>query len=121
INDVFSYQKEVEFEGEIHNAVLVTQNFFDCDYPTGLAYVDALMNARLEQFEHIVAHELPVLYEDFQLDGAARKVLDGYVRQLENWLSAILTWHRGCKRYKEEDLSHHSPGVRRVIEAAPRG
>ncbi|MEV7841992.1 hypothetical protein AB0O77_32995, partial [Streptomyces albidoflavus] len=26
INDVFSYQKEVEFEGEIHNAVLVTQN-----------------------------------------------------------------------------------------------
>ncbi|WP_239105488.1 germacradienol/geosmin synthase [Streptomyces albidoflavus] len=121
INDVFSYQKEVEFEGEIHNAVLVTQNFFDCDYPSGLAYVDALMNARLEQFEHIVAHELPVLYEDFQLDGAARKVLDGYVRQLENWLSAILTWHRGCKRYKEEDLSHHSPGVRRVIEAAPRG
>ena len=31
INDVFSYQKEIEFEGELHNCVLVVQNFLDCD------------------------------------------------------------------------------------------
>ena len=34
LNDVFSYQKEIEYEGEIHNGVLVVQNFFGCDYPT---------------------------------------------------------------------------------------
>ena len=31
-NDVFSYQKEIEFEGELHNGVLVVQNFLDVDY-----------------------------------------------------------------------------------------
>jgi germacradienol/geosmin synthase len=31
MNDVFSYQKEIEFEGELHNGILVVQNFFDCD------------------------------------------------------------------------------------------
>ena len=35
LNDVFSYQKEIEFEGEVHNGVLVVQNFFDCDYAAG--------------------------------------------------------------------------------------
>ena len=29
INDVFSYQKEIEFEGEIHNGVLVLATFLD--------------------------------------------------------------------------------------------
>lgn len=36
MNDVFSYRKEIEYEGEIHNALLVVQNFFDCD-EAGLA------------------------------------------------------------------------------------
>ncbi len=27
LNDVFSYQKEIQFEGELHNMVLVVQNF----------------------------------------------------------------------------------------------
>jgi germacradienol/geosmin synthase len=26
LNDVFSYQKEIQFEGEIHNCILVVQN-----------------------------------------------------------------------------------------------
>src|SRR5258706_16430705 len=30
LNDVFSYVKEIQFEGEIHNCVLVVQNFLDC-------------------------------------------------------------------------------------------
>ena len=38
MNDVFSYQKEIEYEGEVHNGILVVQNFFDCDYPTALAH-----------------------------------------------------------------------------------
>ena len=72
LNDVFSYQKEIEFEGEVHNGVLVVQNFFDCDYPTGLAIVDDLMTSRMRQFQHIVAHELPVLFDDLDLGEEAR-------------------------------------------------
>ncbi|MFF8769804.1 germacradienol/geosmin synthase [Kitasatospora sp. NPDC015120] len=107
MNDLFSYQKEIEFEGEVHNAALVVQNFFSCDYPAAVRIVDDLMHARLDQFRHVVAEELPALFADFALDGPARAVLAGYVRELENWLAGILAWHRGCRRYREEDLLRH--------------
>ncbi len=106
LNDVFSYQKEIEFEGEIHNGVLVVQNFFDCDYPSALAVVHDLMNSRMRQFQHVAAHELPALYADFDLGADTRAILDGYVRELENWLAGILNWHRGCDRYKESELRY---------------
>ncbi|MEV7090690.1 terpene synthase family protein [Streptomyces sp. NPDC093085] len=104
LNDIFSYQKEIEFEGEVHNAVLVVRNFFDCDYPAALGIVDDLMRSRLRQFQHVVADELPVLYEDFGLDEEARAAVGGYVRELENWLAGVLNWHHGCRRYKEHEI-----------------
>nr|WP_180218146.1 germacradienol/geosmin synthase [Streptomyces albus] len=107
LNDVFSYQKEIEFEGEIHNGLLVVRDFFDCDYPTALRIVDDLMTSRMRQFQHVAAHEFPVLYDDFALDEDGRAALDGYVRDLENWMSGILVWHRGCRRYTEADLRRH--------------
>ncbi|MGW4441519.1 germacradienol/geosmin synthase Cyc2 [Streptomyces sp. NPDC004682] len=100
LNDVFSYQKEIEYEGEIHNAILVVQNFFGVDYPAALAVVHDLMTQRMEQFEHVVAHELPVLYEDFRLSEEARAEMALYVLDLQNWLAGILNWHRSVDRYK---------------------
>ncbi|MEU0285807.1 germacradienol/geosmin synthase Cyc2 [Streptomyces sp. NPDC006147] len=105
LNDVFSYQKEIEFEGEMHNAVLVVQNFFGIDYPTALSVVADLMNQRMRQFEHVVEHELPVVYDDFQLSEEARTVMRGYVTDLQNWMAGILNWHRNVDRYKDEYLS----------------
>ncbi|WP_405653097.1 germacradienol/geosmin synthase [Streptomyces sp. RK9] len=106
MNDVFSYQKEIEYEGEVHNAILVVQNFFDCDYPAALGIVDDLMRSRMSQFQHVVAHELPVLYDEFGLDQEVRDILDGYVEELKNWMAGIFVWHRDCRRYRQEDLSH---------------
>ncbi|WP_129841369.1 terpene synthase family protein [Streptomyces sp. RFCAC02] len=114
LNDVFSYQKEIEYEGELHNGVLVVQNFFDCDYPTGLAIIDDLMKSRMRQFQHVVAHELPVLCEDLNLDEQERSALGAYTTDLEHWLAGILIWHRGCRRYREEDL-------RPALPTGPRG
>ncbi|MEW1685371.1 germacradienol/geosmin synthase Cyc2 [Streptomyces sp. T12] len=105
LNDVFSYQKEIEFEGEMHNAVLVVQNFFGIDYPTALSVVADLMNQRMRQFEHVVEHELPVVYDDFHLSEEARTVMRGYVTDLQNWMAGILNWHRNVDRYKDEYLS----------------
>ncbi|WUS95438.1 germacradienol/geosmin synthase [Streptomyces sp. NBC_00708] len=104
LNDLFSYQKEIEYEGEVHNGVLVVQNFFGVDYPTGMAILYDLMKSRLRQFIHVAENELPVLYDDFGLEAEARETLAGYVRELEHWLAGILIWHRGCRRYREEDL-----------------
>ncbi|MGC0328885.1 germacradienol/geosmin synthase [Streptomyces sp. SAI-170] len=110
LNDVFSYQKEIEYEGEIHNAVLVVQNFFGCDYPTGLRIVADLMNQRMDQFEHVAAVELPVVYADFALSGEDRKAMDGYVEALRNWMSGILNWHRHVDRYKPDYLARRTHG-----------
>ncbi|MFI6924881.1 germacradienol/geosmin synthase [Nonomuraea spiralis] len=120
INDIFSYQKEIEFEGEVHNCVLVVQNFFDCDYPAALVIVNDLLTSRMKQFQHIAEHELPVLCDDLGLDCAARGVLDAYLAELRHWLSGVLNWHRACSRYDEPSLlRHHRPPVFRL--AGPRG
>ncbi|WP_181923571.1 family 2 encapsulin nanocompartment cargo protein terpene cyclase [Streptomyces inhibens] len=112
MNDVFSYQKEIEYEGEVHNGILVVQTFFGCDYPTALNIINDLMTSRMHEFQHVAAHELPVVYDDFDLSPEARKALDGYVHELENWMAGILIWHRGCLRYIEPELRHPpgSPG-----------
>ncbi|MFF3942215.1 germacradienol/geosmin synthase Cyc2 [Streptomyces phaeofaciens] len=109
-NDVFSYQKEIEYEGEIHNAILVVQNFFGCDYPAALGIVHDLMTQRMQQFEHIIAHELPVLHDDFALSAEARAAMGNYVDDLRNWLSGILHWHREVDRYKSDYLARRAHG-----------
>lgn len=110
LNDIFSYQKEIEYDGEIHNAVLVVQNFFGVDYPTALGVVHDLTTQRMQQFEHVIAHELAVLYDDFRLSEEARAAMDGYVLDLQNWLAGILDWHRRVDRYKAEWLGRRAHG-----------
>jgi len=109
LNDVFSYQKEIQFEGEIHNCILVVQNFLDCDRHRALGIVNDLMTARMLQFEHVVSTELPALFDEFDLDADARAALTGYADELKDWLAGILTWNEGCHRYDESELRHHPP------------
>ncbi|MEU7855720.1 terpene synthase family protein [Nonomuraea sp. NPDC049141] len=120
VNDVFSYQKEIEFEGEVHNCVLVVQKFFGCDYPAALDVVTDLMTSRMKEFEHVFAHEFPVMCDDYGLDEETRTALNGYVEELRNWMSGILAWHRGCRRYDEVSVRrHHRPPEWRL--GGPRG
>ncbi|MEV7597524.1 terpene synthase family protein [Kitasatospora sp. NPDC089797] len=119
VNDLFSYQKEVEYEGELHNLVLVVQTFFNCDYPSAVRIVDDLMHSRLEQFQHVAQNELPVMYEDFGLSSEGRELLGGYVAELENWLAGVLNWHRECRRYGTADLERHF-GAERDLAGAVR-
>jgi germacradienol/geosmin synthase len=111
-NDLFSYQKEIEYEGELHNMVLVVENFLDVGVAEARDVVAALMRARMEQFEHIVANDLPALFEDLSLGEEARQSLTRHVRELTEWMSGILEWHRKCVRYTEPDLQRNRvPGV----------
>jgi germacradienol/geosmin synthase len=107
LNDVFSYQKEIEYERDFHNSVLVVERFFGCDHPRAVRIVGDLMNQRIRQFQHVVSHELPFVCDDFRLDAGSRKALHGYVDDLRNWMSGILHWHRGVKRYDETTLRRH--------------
>lgn len=101
LNDMFSYRKEIEFEGEVHNAVLVVRNFLGCSQERAFEVVNDLMTARVKQFEHVVEHELPALVTDF---GLAEDALESYVQELRDWLAGILNWHQNCHRYGDADL-----------------
>ncbi|MFF5496907.1 germacradienol/geosmin synthase Cyc2 [Streptomyces aquilus] len=110
VNDIFSYQKEIEYEGEIHNAILVVQNFFGIDYPTALGVVHDLTTQRMQQFQHVAAHELPVVYDDFALSDDSREVMRNYVLDLQNWMAGILHWHRTVDRYRPDFLARRAHG-----------
>ncbi|MCC3507701.1 MAG: germacradienol/geosmin synthase [Microcoleus sp. PH2017_17_BER_D_A] len=114
-NDIFSYQKEIEFEGEIHNIVLVVQNFLNCDMIQAVEIVNNLMTARAQQFQHIVATELPALFEDFNLDESTREKLLAYVEKLEQWMCGVLKWHTKVDRYKEFELRNSASPVVRLL------
>jgi hypothetical protein len=103
-NDIISYQKEIEFEGEPNNMVLVVQNFLDCDRPHAVAIVNDLMTARMKQFEHLVADEIPAIRDEFHLDGAAGEAVDAYVEELQYWMAGVVKWHLSVCRYTEATL-----------------
>ncbi|MEU0401141.1 germacradienol/geosmin synthase [Streptomyces sp. NPDC006197] len=119
INDLFSYQKEIEVEGEVHNGVLVLQKFFDCDYPTAVSMVDDLMRGRLRQYENLKQREVPLLYEEFGLDAAGREAFEAYLRELEDWLAGVLNWHRKVRRYGAEDVRAGSGSA--LLRRGPTG
>lgn len=114
-NDIFSYQKEIEFEGEIHNIVLVVQNFLNCDLPQAVEIVNNLMTARAQQFQHIVDTELPALFDDSNLDETTREKLLVYVKKLENWMCGVLKWHITVDRYKEFELRNSASPIVRLL------
>nr|AJZ76763.1 putative geosmin synthase [Aphanizomenon gracile WH-1] len=114
-NDIFSYQKEIEFEGEIHNCVLVVQNFLNCDITQAVEVVNNLMTARAQQFQHIVETELPALFDDFKLDENTRKKLLKYVEKLEQWMCGVLKWHTKVDRYKEFELRNSASPIVRLL------
>jgi germacradienol/geosmin synthase len=103
-NDVFSYQKEIEFEGELNNGVLVVQRFLNLDSSRAVETVNDLMTARMHQFEHIVSKELPILVRNAGLDQKAQDRLRIYVEKLQRWMAGVLRWHIAVDRYKEFEL-----------------
>ncbi len=119
-NDIFSYQKEIEFEGEIHNCVLVVQNFLNCDIPQAVEIVNNLMTGRAQQFQHIVATELPTLFDDFNLDERTREQLLRYVEKLEQWMCGVMRWHIAVDRYKEFELRNSASPIVRLL-SGPTG
>jgi germacradienol/geosmin synthase len=121
LNDVFSYQKEIEFEADMHNGVLVAQHFLECGYPEAVEVVNDLMTARMRRFERIVAEEVPPLAEEHDLDDAGRAVLDTYITDVQHWMSAILNWHRTVDRYREDEIRRNTSPFNNAKTPLPGG
>ena len=110
VNDLFSYQKEIEFEGELHNIVLVIQKFLNVDRLRARDITNNLMTARMQQFEHIVANDLPAMFTELDLDEEIRQVLTKHADGLKDWMAGVLAWHQQTTRYPEARLrARHNP------------
>jgi germacradienol/geosmin synthase len=118
-NDIVSYPKEIKLEGELSNGVLVVQQFLDCGLQEAVEVVNDLRTARLRQFEHVVAKDLPPLFDDFDLSPSARDALQSYVTSLEDWTSGVIKWHEVCTRYHQ--LQFHQLGRLKTFLARPAG
>lgn len=117
LNDIVSYQKDIEFEGNVNNGVRVVRNFLECGQERAVEIVNNLMTARIRQFEHIVEQELPTLSEDF---GVEREALSRYASQLQDWLAGNHNWHLNVHCYDEDELrSRRFAGLHRF--AGPNG
>jgi germacradienol/geosmin synthase len=103
-NDLFSYQKETEFEGELHNIVLVIEKFMGVDRWQARDVTANLMKARMEQYELILANDLPAMFDELGLDDAACAALTQYATHFQDWMSGILAWHQHVDRYTEAEL-----------------
>jgi germacradienol/geosmin synthase len=122
-NDLFSYQKEIEYQGEAHNMVLVVEKFLGVDRLRARDVVADLMAARISQFEHLADHELPALLDSrADLTPEARDALLRQAEDLKEWMSGILEWHLRCERYTEAELARvHGVPRRRDFPHRPTG
>lgn len=121
VNDMYSYQKETEFEGEIHNCVLTVENFLQCDRAHALAIVNDLASARIRQFGRIAEHDLPLLCDQFGLAGPVRALVLGRAGALKDYMAAVLHWHRSTRRYAEPELRRRYPVRPAFAAGAPTG
>jgi germacradienol/geosmin synthase len=98
-NDVFSYQRETEDEGEVNNGVLVVERFLGCATQQAADRVSELITSRLHQFEATTVAELPLLFEEYRLDPQERIDVLAYAKGLQDWQAGGHEWHMRSSRY----------------------
>src|SRR6266571_129971 len=86
-NDIFSYQRETEQEGEVNNGVLVFERFLGYDTQQAADAVNDLLTSRLQQFEHTAVTELPVLFADSAVPPEEQAAVLANVKGLQDWQS----------------------------------
>ncbi|MBK8266469.1 MAG: hypothetical protein IPK80_34725 [Nannocystis sp.] len=122
LNDIFSYQREIEEEGEISNGVLVMQRFMGSTPQQAADLVNDLHTSRLQQFENTLLTEVPLLQEDHDLDAKAWSDILSYVKGLQDWLGGNHAWHYRSPRYMNAGVTQpQTAGTRAPANLAELG
>lgn len=111
-NDIVTYLKEIQFDGDFHNMVLILESFLDVDLDEAVLAVNELMRQKVRQFEHILATELPYLLDAFQLDDEARGLIRGHVEGMERMMSSVLDWYMFSGRSDQNEIRRNCVSVR---------
>ena len=84
-NDQFSYQREVQEEGENSNAVRVFERFLGCPAQQAADLVNELLTSRLQQFENTALTEVPALFAEQAVPVDEQSAVAAYVKGLLDW------------------------------------
>lgn len=98
-NDIFSYQRETEVEGEINNGVLVLERFLGYSPQRAANTVNDLVTSRMQQFENTALTELPLLFAEHRLGIREQLDVGKYVKGLQDWQAGGHEWHLRSSRY----------------------
>ncbi|MGW4350550.1 terpene synthase family protein [Nocardia sp. NPDC004582] len=109
VNDLYSYQREIEYDHELHNLVYLTQSFLGCSRERASEIVVDLANERLTQFELVVRDQLPGFMADHQLPEEVRAALLTHVDRLRDHMAGNLHWHTRTGRYAAAALRASRP------------
>ncbi|AIJ22728.1 terpene synthase family protein [Amycolatopsis methanolica] len=101
-NDLFSYQREVQEEGENSNAVLVLERFLGCSAQEAAELVNDLLTSRLQQFEDTALVDVPALLAEHAALPHEQIAVGAYVKGLQDWQSGGHEWHARSSRYMNE-------------------
>nr|WP_062330714.1 hypothetical protein [Herbidospora sakaeratensis] len=107
LNDVFSYQRETEREGELNNFVLVLREFLGLTPQEAADTTNDLITSRLLQFESTLLTELPEL----PLTPAERLAVLNLARSLQDANAGSHEWHLRSSRYMNEETRGADPRV----------
>lgn len=121
LNDIFSYQREIEEEGEQSNGVLVVERLMGCTPQQAVEVVNDLVTSRLQQFENTVLTEIPLLQDDHDLDAKAWSNVLQYVKGLQDWLAGDHAWHLRSSRYMNAGGAQLQTVGPYVLPPAPTG
>src|SRR5262249_33217401 len=66
-NDIFSYQREIQEEGENANCILALERFLHIDTQQAADLTNDLLTSRLQQFENTALTEVPPLCDEYGL------------------------------------------------------
>ena len=98
-NDIFSYQREIEEEGEVNNSVLVLEHFLDLDPQRAANTVNDLSTSRMQQFENTLLTEIPLLLEESLVGPADRLAVLAYAKGLQDFQAGLHRWMEESPRY----------------------
>ena len=109
-NDLFSYQREVEDEGENANIVLVLERFLGVDTQRAADLSNEILSSRLYQFEqHRRRRAADPRSRSTTSTRLARASVARYVKGLQDWQAGGHEWHMRSSRYMN---SKAGPGRR---------
>ena len=103
-NDIFSYDREVNDEGELSNCILVLETFFGIDTQTAADMTNDILSSRLYQFENTALTEVPGLFAEFAVTPPEQEAVALYVKGLQDWQSGGHEWHMRSSRYMNESV-----------------